>query len=86
MNPEFQMKGVSFVVSTLGGGRGHARPFRVNTRGRTIEVQGALQENFTVEDVALCLMTLAQDLLTATSQPAVLSEGGADPVAELPQP
>ncbi len=77
MNPEFKMQGISFVISSPGGGEGHALPFRLSVGGRTVEVQRSLRDSFTVEDVALMLHQLAADLIETT---------GAVQVPSQPQP
>lgn len=61
-NPEFQMQGVSFVISSPSGD-GHALPFKVRRpTGQCIELQRALKASFTLPDVVAELRLLAQDL------------------------
>jgi hypothetical protein len=61
-NPEFQMKGVSFVISTTTNA-GHPLPFKVKLpNGRSAEIQHSLRDSFTVVDVINELRLLANNL------------------------
>lgn len=61
-NPEFQMQGITFVISSPSGD-GHALPFKVRlANGRCIETQRSLKASFTLPDVVAELRLLASDL------------------------
>jgi hypothetical protein len=61
-NPEFQMQGISFVISTTTNS-GHPLPFKVRTRtGKVVEIQHSLRNSFTTQDVIRELRLLAQNL------------------------
>jgi len=65
-NPEFQMKGITFVISATTNS-GHPLPFKVKLpNGKSAEIQHSLRESFDVFDVIAELRLLANNLeLTA---------------------
>lgn len=61
-NPEFQMKGISFVISVTTND-GHPLPFKLKLpSGKSAEIQHSLRESFTVVDVINELRLLADNL------------------------
>ena len=63
-NPEFQMKGISFVISATTNA-GHPLPFKVKLpNGKSAEIQHSLRDSFTVVDVINELRLLANNLET----------------------
>ncbi len=61
-NPEFQMKGVRFVISATTNA-GHPLPFKVKLpSGQWAEIQHSLRESFDVFDVIAELRLLANNL------------------------
>jgi hypothetical protein len=78
VNPEFQMQGISFVVSTAAG-PAHALPFKLRTNsGKRVEIQHAFHDHYTVVDVVRELRSLANELeRTAIEPAAVLDYPGA---------
>ena len=66
-NPQFDMKGISFVISGPGA-KAHALPFKLTTPdGQRIEVQRALNQSFTVFEVIAELRILANMLEAAVT-------------------
>ncbi len=65
-NPEFQMKGITFVISATTND-GHPLPFKLKLpNGKHAEIQHSLRESFTVAEVVNELRLLANNLeLTA---------------------
>jgi hypothetical protein len=69
VNPEFQMQGVSFVISTPSG-PSHALPFKLRTNdGKRVEIQRAFHDNFTVVEVVAELRRLADELERTATAP-----------------
>jgi len=67
-NPEFQMQGVSFVISSPSGSQ-HSLPFKFRLPdGRRIEIQRSLNASFTLPDVIAELRLLADDLSLAITE------------------
>ncbi len=63
-NPEFRMKGVSFVISSTTN-TGHPLPFRIRlANGKWAEIQHSLRESFEIKDVVAELRLLADNLET----------------------
>jgi hypothetical protein len=66
-NPQFDMQGISFVVSSPGT-QAHPLPFKLKLPdGKRIEVQRSLNQHFTVFEVIAELRVLALMLETAVS-------------------
>ena len=64
-NPEFQMKGIRFVISATTNA-GHPLPFKVKTAdGKWVELQRSFRESFTAADVVNELRLLALTIETA---------------------
>lgn len=69
-NPEFQMQGISFVISTAGG-PAHALPFKLRMNdGKRVEIQRAFRDSFTVVDVVAELRRLADELERTATAPS----------------
>lgn len=67
-NPEFQMQGVSFVISSPSGSQ-HSLPFKFRmANGQSIEIQRSLKASFTLPDVIAELQLLATDLALAITE------------------
>jgi hypothetical protein len=90
-NPQFDMQGISFIVSSPGT-QAHALPFKVKLpSGKVIEVQRAFNQHFTVFEVIAELRVLALMLETAiAAAPPVLDYPAAvvhdDPALRHPRP
>lgn len=68
-NPEFQMRGISFVIAAPGGDR-HPLPFKLRlNNGRRIELQRAFEAHYTILDVIAELRLLADTLAEAATAP-----------------